>query len=1051
MKATDIYSLFEAQQELFEVNMSPSNLKKLAGTIPDAKVGIEYEMQIPGVFDDSSGGERSGDEGATDIDDICTFFDDDNGNNDISRLRDRLQEEFWTWQSEQIYELWRVSDGREYFAKYCRENATDEEVLEYLGRLETVQDQLEDDEDISASKSEWEDYINQQWNDEDGLYDDARSEFEEDYRDEFYDERQFLRDNGIRMMSDVPDNYPYIRWPTSMDTGVQELALNFMNYMGLDSVAYLGSDEDRYYYYEDGYWEDTGTKPYHLYIFEPDSSLAYQGPELVGPTQSLEQTLQDSLRIRKWANKNDATTSIKGEGGRYKTGLHMNISIPGFNTDKLDYVKLAVLLGDQYILDQFDRYGSYYAKSALDIVKDRAKDKDNATRLLNQLKTNMNEIASKVIHSGRTDKFTSINTKGDRVEFRSPGGDWLSGSFEKYENALRRFIVALDAACDPDKYKKEYESKLHTILTGDKTVKYYDPNDPENRLPGPNGPGTGAVNPIPKKFITADDFEGDTQIQQERNLKAYLKKNRKNLRTYIQNDKALGNLSKLMAGEINTSQYIRELEQTRKERLRGEGIRILQPNEVEENDWVVEYNDGVKQDTIYIANTDKVATEEAAFNAAKKFKPQWFRPNTLEYVTIKPYKFDEALSDLKMYRAEFGHKYTSVVAKDEEQAREFIRTMNPELFEVEPDREIIITDEDETSKRKIKQVLDWQEDKLRSGREYIIRPKIWIARGVPSEPAFSDRYYIAAVSRNDALAVLKQLDPGFEIRDIYVNDSMPSQDYYESYKTAQEDLIRQQDAERTQRQAAQDETIDVSNLRGWRVSNSTTYMYVVAENGAEAAEIANKMDPERFPDVSDMTVQTAGTIGAETLIRGMYARQQSVLGNQQPSAPKLEVNDRVKVVGQFPSLIGMVGTVLQVIPNLDFVSVRLDGNDAASSFPTSALKKIEDTTSNNDSRTYTVTNTETGQARRFIATSQEDAVNVARREYPALFSTLNVTAAVDSSSSNTRISDLRYYRVQRQDASGRADVAAYDPEDAMNRVRLNNPTWRNSPLTAELL
>jgi hypothetical protein len=235
---------------------------------------------------------------------------------------------------------------------------------------------------------------------------------------------------------------------------------------------------------------------------------------------------------------------------------------------------------------------------------------------------------------------------------------------------------------------------------------------------------------------------------------------------------------------------------------------------------------------------------------------------------------------------------------------------------------------------------------------------------------------------------------------MYVNDSEPRDDTYEAYKRAQEDLIRQQDEERTQRQAAQDETIDVSHLKGYRVSNSTTYMYVVAENGGEAAEIATKMDPERFPNIADITVQDAGSIGADTLIRGMYARQQAKL---------------------------------------------------------SELPAQQDTqSSNSDSRTYEVTNTETGQARRFVATSQEDAINIARREYPALFSTLNVTAAVQQSSgapaaSDTRISDLRYYRVERQDASGIANVAASGPEDAMNRVRQQNPTWRDSPLTAELL
>lgn len=63
----------------------------------------------------------------------------------------------------------------------------------------------------------------------------------------------------------------------------------------------------------------------------------------------------------------------------------------------------------------------------------------------------------------------------------------------------------------------------------------------------------------------------------------------------------------------------------------------------------------------------------------------------------------------------------------------------------------------------------------------------------------------------------------------------------------------------------------------------------------------------------------------------------------QSAAPKFEVNDRVEVVSQFPGLIGMKGKIVQVSPNYDFVSVWIDGNTAASSFPSSALKKINDT------------------------------------------------------------------------------------------------------------
>jgi hypothetical protein len=306
--------------------------------------------------------------------------------------------------------------------------------------------------------------------------------------------------------------------------------------------------------------------------------------------------------------------------------------------------------------------------------------------------------------------------------------------------------------------------------------------------------------------------------------------------------------------------------------------------------------------------------------------------------------------------------------------------------------------------RKIKEMNDWVQDKVEKGRIWMARPKIWLARGRASEPAFSNRYYISAVTRDDAIAVLNRLDPGYRIEDLYVTEEYPSDSNYEAYKTAQEDLIRQQNAERAQRQAAQDENIDISNLKGYRVSNSTTYMYVVAENGGEAAEIASKMDPERFPNIADITVQDAGSIGADTLIRGMYTRQQAALGNQQQS-PNTESNKK-----EFVVVNGSLGerVSLEAIDSATALSQALLNNPGWDSYRhqirvLSASPQAEEPAASSpsntrisDIRTYTVTNNETGQARRFAATSQEDAINIGRREYPALFNILNVTATQSS-------------------------------------------------------
>jgi hypothetical protein len=136
--------------------------------------------------------------------------------------------------------------------------------------------------------------------------------------------------------------------------------------------------------------------------------------------------------------------------------------------DKLDFVKLAILMGDEYVLNEFGRQGNTYCKSAMKIVKDNITQRpEDVKRLLDQMKAHLNTSAAKLIHSGNTSKYTSINTKTGYIEFRSPGGDWLNENFDKIENTLYRFVVALDAALDETKYKQEYSKKLYKLLIGD--------------------------------------------------------------------------------------------------------------------------------------------------------------------------------------------------------------------------------------------------------------------------------------------------------------------------------------------------------------------------------------------------------------------------------------------------------------------------------------------------------------------------------------------------------------------------------------------------------
>lgn len=1031
MKAIDIYSLFEAQQELFEVEMSPSNLKKLASAIPGAKVGMEFEMVVPGVQDPDDEGyepeeDMEADERADDIQDIVRFFshEDDyvgqvNDDGDLRDLEDELREKFYEWQGEQILDQWKGEEGKEYFVDWVKNNVDPDEVAEFA---ETPEDLFGEK---NPSKEDYEKFITDQWDTEGSYYDEAYDMFrDEKISEEEFDERDFLREIGIRNMSDVNDNIRmYIRWPYYTEPYYGEGGED------IESVADEFSDAIGKRVYSSTSYHGARRAP-DAYSLEPDSSIdassGESGLEFISPPMPVDEMLEDLKAVKEWADKRGAYTNRS-------TGLHINVSIPDYSLDKLDYVKLAILLGDKYVLEQFGRLSNSYARSSLEIIQDRAKDNEDVDRLLKQLKSNVEGIASKILHSGRTDKYTSINTKDGYVEFRSAGGDWLGRSFDKIEDTMLRYIVALDAACDPEKYKKEYLKGLYKVLK---------PKDPSS---------------------------------------------------------AMSMFAKYQAGAITLSEYARSLEEKRKERFKGQGIGILHKDDVDENDWEITYDDGKKKETIYIANTDKVPNGEAAFKAAQKFKPNWFKPDTIEYVTVKPFKFGEELEGLKLYRADYSYKTTAVVAEDEEWAEEYVRLMDPEFFAANPDTPIKLTDENEASKRKISQIIDWQTPKVQAGYEWNKRPKIWRASGRGSG---SSRYYIAAADRDEAVDVVTRLDPDMvesETFDLYVNDAYPDQDTYDAYVKAQEDLIKQrEEREKFSQDTGEETDIDLSNVKIYRVNNMGGYMYVAAENGGQAAEIASKMDPDKFGDVTTLTtVEQHGTTFGPLVVKNMFLYQQRKLGDQMPTPqpmPRFEVNDRVEVASGYPSLIGRQGKVLQVSPNYDFVSVLLDDNDIPSSFPSSTLKKVEDSTPDQYS-VYEASN-DSGYRMFIAARTPVEAHTLAARLYPDVFSgeirTERYGAATQmdaarllqqqaarqqelsrSSQNNdwrgelrghlgnaqpafseprsTRVSDMRSYRVINDDTGQIRWIAGTSAIDAMNRAREAYPEFADGSLRANVM
>lgn len=417
-----------SEQQINEIRMNLSALRQQAAGI-NALAGMEFEMCVPGVSDPEDATlepDYSVDENPRDIDDIVTFF--SNGDYGLSSregrgLSRRLEREFDEWLQEKIQDDWD-SDAGEYIDNYISNNYSQEEI---------------DDPDF----------------DRDYAADQAYDEYHDNYE---VSQRDWLRYRGLFTMQDVAGEYD-LSWPyltqssNDNDISIEDLSKDFSREIGRPATW-----SNDYH----GAQRSPGT-----YAVEPDGSIeapnGYAGIEFVSPPLPVTEILSDLRKVREWAGMTGCETNKS-------TGLHINVSIPGRSMANLDYVKLALLLGDEYVLQEFGRSANFYAKSALKIVKDRVSAQSaDVLAMIQQMKSRLGDLASKAIHSGNTDKYTSINTKEGYVEFRSAGGDWLSENFEKLEATLLRFVVALDAATDPQKYRQEYLKKLYKLLnaTGD--------------------------------------------------------------------------------------------------------------------------------------------------------------------------------------------------------------------------------------------------------------------------------------------------------------------------------------------------------------------------------------------------------------------------------------------------------------------------------------------------------------------------------------------------------------------------------------------------------
>ena len=503
-----------SEQQLDEIRMSPSALKKFAASdeAEGIRAGFEAELVFTGLgTDDDQEWEPDydADERAYSIQQVIEFFENDEwgyGMNDRERrrLENDLDETYMNWYDERMTEDFQNDAEDLIREKLLDETPMAERLHAYLtdgdgnDGLDLTDEQADriialgekaprftksaDQEEYIEANPDYRIYLDaadavdalldeeveESIRSRDEYYDSALDDFRDSYSP---DSDSFFSDVGLRWMSDIANNFD-LTWPVMTVTGSGEGSFDFSNAQNLaaDLEEVLGVKTR----VSGGY--HSAERDEETWIFEPDSSLDSDDSEnmpveIVSPPMHLAECLTKMAQFFEWAESNGAYANSS-------TGFHMGVSLP-YTGGSVDYLKLALFLGDEYVLREFDRTANRFCEAAIKKIRQRVSGKD-VSGAMELMRYNLLELAQKSleINNHGFGKYTSINPQGGvdstrpekerpakYIEFRSAGGVNYFEDIEKLQNTLMRYARAMSIAANPSAERREYYTKLYKLLT----------------------------------------------------------------------------------------------------------------------------------------------------------------------------------------------------------------------------------------------------------------------------------------------------------------------------------------------------------------------------------------------------------------------------------------------------------------------------------------------------------------------------------------------------------------------------------------------------------
>lgn len=187
------------------------------------------------------------------------------------------------------------------------------------------------------------------------------------------------------------------------------------------------------------------------WLVTTDGSIKPIGVELVSPPLPAPDALSALHTVFNMIKSNDDLMTND------TTGLHVNVSVE--HPDKIDLLKLSLLMGEDHLLRDWGREGNQYAQKTLDAFANKLSDNPGS---IQQMIGDLNDlILQKPEHHAVID-FGKLQ-KG-YLEFRATGGAGYEARAQDGEKLVKRYVRLIQLASDPLAGREAYLKKLHQWL-----------------------------------------------------------------------------------------------------------------------------------------------------------------------------------------------------------------------------------------------------------------------------------------------------------------------------------------------------------------------------------------------------------------------------------------------------------------------------------------------------------------------------------------------------------------------------------------------------------